>query len=207
VPAGAVPPGFAGFDKAIPRYKQDIQKAKQLLAESGEKNVTLTAYWDSADNLDYEGAEAAVLQSSLAQIGITVKVTGTTFAQMTKAAASPSTAPSFNFLWHGAITADPVEYLGSYFESKYIGGYNWSFFDNKAFDGYLASANSASTVAQRNSYLAQAQQVIVNQAPALFVAIPEKIEVISSKFKNFVIGPIDYGYDVDFYSLRATGSN
>lgn len=200
VPAGPVPQGFAAHDDSIPAYAQDIDGAKALLAQSGESVTNLTAWY--MDGLAYEEASTLVLADSLAKIGITVDVQAKTWDQMAEAALTPETAPDFNFLWHGAITADPVEYLGSYFQSGYIGGYNWSFFDNAEFDTLLADATSAATVEERDAILATAQQLVVDEAPAVFVTIPEKIEVMSSRFENAVIHPIDYGWGVDFYSLR-----
>ncbi|MGI5440514.1 ABC transporter substrate-binding protein [Streptomyces shenzhenensis] len=202
VPAGGLPVGFSGFDPSLTPYKQDLAKAKQLLARSGLKNITLTVWWDEADNVAFEKAQALVLKSSLAAIGIKVNIVGTSFQAMSKAAASPESSPDFNFLWHGAITADPVEYLGGYFQSKYIGGYNWSFYKSAAFDSALAEASAAASTAARDGKLAEAQKILRADAPALFVATPKKIEVVNSRFTGFAIHPIDYGYDIDFYTLR-----
>ncbi|BBB01473.1 hypothetical protein RVR_8906 [Actinacidiphila reveromycinica] len=202
VPAGGLPTGFSGADSSLTPYRQDLAKAKELLAQSGKKNVTLTVWWDEADNVAFEKAETLVLKSSLAAIGIKVDIVGTSFQAMSKAAASPSNSPDFNFLWHGAITADPVEYLGGYFQAKYIGGYNWSFYKSTAFDTALAKASAATSTSARDQALDQAQQDLRDDAPALFVATPKKIEVVNSRFTGFTVHPIDYGYDIDFYALR-----
>jgi peptide/nickel transport system substrate-binding protein len=205
IPRGALPPGFPGFDNSIQPYKQDLAKARQLLQQAGETNLTLSLWWDAADDPLYEKSESLVLQSSLAQIGVKVVITGSSFAQMSKAASSPATAPDMNFLWHGAITGDPVESLGDYFASQYIGGFNWSFFNSKTFDNLLTQASAAPTTADRNSDLAQAQQVVAQQEPALFTAIPNTIEAINSHFTGFVIHPLDYGQLINYYALRVKG--
>lgn len=201
-PSGPLPAGFAGADADAQPLKQDLDKAKELLEQSGEKDVKLEL-WYATPAASYEEPQSVVVKDSLAKIGIDVTVKELSFDAMAKGAADPETAPDLNFLWHGAITADPVEYLGSYFDSRYIGGYNWSFFDNAEFDGLLRTANAATSTEARDTELAKAQKIVVDEAPALFTAVPERIEVISSRFEGFKIHPIDYGYYINFYELRA----
>jgi peptide/nickel transport system substrate-binding protein len=201
-PSGPLPAGYSGADASATPYKQDLAKAKALLAQSGEKNVKLSLWW-ATPAASYEQPQSAVVKDSLAKIGIDVTVKELSFDAMAKGAASPKSAPDLNFLWHGAITADPVEYLGSYFDSRYIGGYNWSFYNNPKFDAALKAASAAATTDERDKILAEAQQTVVADAPTLFTAVPERIEVISSRFTGFKIHPIDYGYAINFYELRA----
>jgi peptide/nickel transport system substrate-binding protein len=65
-----VPPSIPGYDPAISPYKQDIAKAKQLLAQAGYPNgVTLTLSAPSVNN-----KEATEASNELKQAGITVKL-------------------------------------------------------------------------------------------------------------------------------------
>lgn len=201
VPTGGLPAAFPGFDSDLEPLHQDLEKAKQLLAESGvtiDRPLTLYYY----EPLEFEKNESLVLQDSLAELGIEVEVVATTWDQMVEAQSDPATAPDFNNLWHGPITADPAEYLGSYFQSKYIGGYNWSFFDNAEFDQLIDDAQFATTEEERDTNLAAAQRILIDEAPAVFAAVPNRIEAIGSRFTGYEVHPVDYGGTIFFYDLR-----
>ncbi|MFT4279941.1 ABC transporter substrate-binding protein [Microbacterium sp.] len=200
VPSGGLPAGYPGFDTSLRPLSQDLDRAKELLAESGETIDKLTLYY--YEPLAFEKAESLILQDSLAELGIDLEVTATTWDQMVEAQSSPETAPDFNNLWHGPITADPADYLGSYFHSKFIGGYNWSFFDDAEFDGLIDEAQFAADEATRDAALAQAQAILLDEAPAIFAAVPNRVEVINSRFTGYEVHPVDYGGDIFFYDLR-----
>jgi len=200
VPSGGLPAGYPGFDSSLQPLARDLDRAKQLLAESGEKIDKLTLYY--YEPLAFEKAESLILQDSLAELGIELEVTATTWDQMVEAQSSPATAPDFNNLWHGPITADPAEYLGSYFHSKFIGGYNWSFFDNAEFDELIDEAQYAADEETRDAALADAQAILIDEAPAVFAAVPNRVEVINARFTGYAVHPVDYGGDIFFYDLR-----
>lgn len=200
VPSGGLPAGYPGFDSSLEPLEQDLERAKELLAESGETIDKLTLYY--YEPLAFEKAESLILQDSLAELGIELEVTATTWDQMVEAQSSPETAPDFNNLWHGPITADPADYLGSYFHSKFIGGYNWSFFDDPEFDSLIDKAQFAADEQTRDAALAEAQAILIDEAPAIFAAVPNRVEVINARFTGYEVHPVDYGGDIFFYDLR-----
>ena len=69
---GIIPPSMkVGYWADAPRYNQDLALARQYLASSGEKNVslTLTVVNDQADE-----AAAQIIAANLQQIGIKVNI-------------------------------------------------------------------------------------------------------------------------------------
>ncbi|MGO3885900.1 MAG: ABC transporter substrate-binding protein, partial [Mycetocola sp.] len=66
-PSGGLPATFPGFDDSLEPLEQDLDKAKELLAESGVTiDRPLTVYY--YDALDFEKNESLVLQDSLAKL-------------------------------------------------------------------------------------------------------------------------------------------
>jgi peptide/nickel transport system substrate-binding protein len=65
-----IPPSIPGYNPAIAPYKQNIAKAKQLMAQAGYPNGTTITLSGSEANAD----EVAEIASELKPIGITVKL-------------------------------------------------------------------------------------------------------------------------------------
>ncbi|MGT2907063.1 ABC transporter substrate-binding protein [Streptococcus dentiloxodontae] len=62
------------YDKNTPAYKQNIDKAKELLKEAGASHLTFTLAYDSSNDIFVK--EAAIIQEELKEVGITVKLEG-----------------------------------------------------------------------------------------------------------------------------------
>lgn len=64
------PPSIPGYNPAIPPYKQDIKKAKQLLVKAGYPNGLTISF--SVSNANTK--ESAEISKELKQVGITLKI-------------------------------------------------------------------------------------------------------------------------------------
>lgn len=200
VPRGFLPEGFDGFDETIPEQTRDIEKAKLLLQESGEKV-------DSLDLYVYEGRPdqttgAQILQDNLRELGITLNIKNVSWQTLVEANIKGDSAPDMSALNMGAFTGDAIFFLQQNFDSKNIGQpYNWSFYKNDQFDAVVRKAASTVDKEERNKLLAEAQHILVDEAPALYWASPSKVEAINNRFKGYVLHPLDYFHSIRFYDL------
>ncbi|MEF2071986.1 ABC transporter substrate-binding protein [Consotaella aegiceratis] len=115
---GALPSGLLGYDKSVPDFSQDMEKAKAELAE---------CKYDPADNpLDIAWiAEvpareriALLMQASFSQLGFPVKVVKTPWALVTEQVTKPDTAPHAVEIAVSALTPDPDSLLYNMYSSK-----------------------------------------------------------------------------------------
>ena len=106
----------------------------------------------------------------------------------------------------GAFTGDPIYFLETCFHSKNIGApYNWSFYKNEEFDKLLDEAKTISDADKRTELMAKAQQILVDDAPAIYYACPSKLEVISKRVGDYVLHPLDYYNFINFYAVSYAG--
>ena len=202
LPQGPLPVEFSGFDASLPVSSQDLDSARELLEESGVPEADRTISITIMDGQTYQEAFALVFQDSLKQIGVDVVINKTTWAELAEAVSSPETAPHGTYIWIGAATGDPVDFL-AIFTSEHEGSDNYAHYSNPEFDQAIEEAAAASDIAARDEAIARAQQIFVAEVPALVAAAPTVVEVISTRFTGYVVHPIDTGYTIKFYELRS----
>jgi ABC-type transport system substrate-binding protein len=144
-PASQVlPPMMPGYDKSYSGYAFDPTKAKELLAEAGLKDGFTTTIYTS--NTDPQPRITQAIQQDFAAI---------------KALANPNviaaggTAGQAPMVWSGGLGwiadfPDPSDFYGPILAcgSAVQGGWNWSWFCNKAFEARAQAADAMPVPAQ-----------------------------------------------------------
>jgi peptide/nickel transport system substrate-binding protein len=181
---GPLPTGMAcHVDITQPSY--DLTKAKALLAQAGESHMTLTMNYEPET---FEQADAfLLLQSDLAQIGVTVKADPSTFPQTMTMLKTPSSTPNLIAIYAFPVTPNPNEVL---YEDYYSGfddgaGYNFAQYDNPALDKILLAAQQTTSQAQQCSLYSQAQQLIESQYVGINVSNPEYVTVLGPGVEGY----------------------
>jgi peptide/nickel transport system substrate-binding protein len=142
---------------------QDIAKAKKVLADAGLSNVKLTLRFQPADAVQTQ--IATLLQSDLAEAGVTVQLVPVAFPDYLKLLASPATIPQMMLLNDYAKTPDPAQTLNSLYNSSSIGSTNKSAYKNAAVDALLNQARTTTNDAARCDLDKRAQSLISADAP------------------------------------------
>lgn len=200
VPSGFMPANFAEHDDTIPEQKQDLEKAKQLMEESGVGPCEIKVHL--CEGSDDQVQMAQILQANLAEIGITVKIEIMPWTSLVEENTSPETAPEMSALNMGAFTGDAVFFMKQNFHSINSGGsYNWSFYENPDFDQLLDHAAGTVDEAERTEFLKEAQNMLVDDCAALFAASPNTVEAINNTYQGYILHPLDYFYSIRFYQL------
>ena len=70
-------------------------------------------------------------------------------------------------------------------------------FGNERLDKATATVDEK----EKQEYLNTAQNILVDDCAALYIASPDSVEAINNKYQGFKIHPLDYYYSIRFYQL------
>ena len=151
---GIIAPGLAGNRaQSLVPPQADLDKARQLLAESGETDVTLEL--DTLNKTAFVTA-AQVIQAALAQIGVTLQV------NVLESGVFWSSGDNENLqlvLNRFSMTPDPY-YATAWFTTEQIGHWNWEQFSNAEFDQIHNAAYRETDIAARAKMYQRAQDLM-----------------------------------------------
>ncbi|MBD9450004.1 ABC transporter substrate-binding protein [Rhizobium sp. RHZ02] len=152
VPANQpLPPTMPGFAKDFEGYKYDVEGAKKLLAEAGLADGFETELY--VYNTDPQPRIAQAIQQDLAAIGIKAEIKSLAQANVIAAGGEPDQAP---MVWSGGMAwiadfPDPSNFYGPILgcSGAVKGGWNWSYYCNKALEERATAADSITDPAKK----------------------------------------------------------
>lgn len=199
IPHGFLSTTFEESNPDIPEQEFDMEKAKALIEESGETDITIEMHILTIPRLQQM---ASMLQANLKELGITLNISEKDWLALAEEHTNPETAPDMASLCMGAFTGDAVNYLNTNFNSANSGGsYNWSFYENDDFDALMKTAAETADEKEKLESLYQAQELLVKDNPAVFAANPAQIEAINSRWEGFTLHPTNYFWTVRYQDL------
>ncbi|HLW48276.1 MAG TPA: glutathione ABC transporter substrate-binding protein [bacterium] len=178
-------PGVAGYAGAVQRggWPHDIVKAKQLLSEAGFPNGFRTVLWIGNQTESVRTGE--FLQQQLAQVGVTVQVVPTEAGTLTALRYKPlrENQGQLNYTGWSPSTGDADWALRPNFagESWPPVLFNIAFYKNPKVDALLADALATADQHKRTSDYAQADELIWNDAPWIWM---QNAEILSAQRTN-----------------------
>ncbi|WP_078544742.1 ABC transporter substrate-binding protein [Litchfieldia alkalitelluris] len=198
---GPVPVLVPGHNDQVTVYNKDIEKAKEYLAQSKYAGQELEVEFMYLSENPFQRQIAQLLQSNLAEIGITVKLNGGPWTQITETTAKVETTP------HIASISDTLKYphvdshtFGIYHPSAHGSYRSSAWYDDAATTELLETARKSTVVEEQMENYQEAQALIVENAPSVYVANPNH----RIAFQDYVEG-YNYvgllGYDLGFYNL------
>ena len=147
-----LPPGIAGYDTAYKGYPFDVDGAKKLMADAGLKDGFETTLY--AMNTDPNPRIAQAIQQDLAAIGIKAEIKA--LAQPEVIAAGGNKDQSA-LTWSGGMGwiadfPDASDFYGPILGcgGATAGGWNWSWYCDKAFEDRATKADAMSDPKQRD---------------------------------------------------------
>lgn len=164
-------------------YERDIEKAQQLLADAGYPDgfemelLPTTQYGETV-------RAAQVLQQQLADIGIEATINAPEWSEWLELEG--------NFLydayicnWNGLIDADQYYYL----QHRTDQVFNFTGYSNPEFDQLVEEGRSISDFDERYEIYEQANQILVDDAPYVYMYNKQEIRAYSPEVQGFVVRP------------------
>ncbi|HIP97417.1 MAG TPA: ABC transporter substrate-binding protein, partial [Anaerolineae bacterium] len=176
-------------DHTLQPYGYDPEKAKALLAEAGYKPEDISFVIDAKEAYK-ERAEA--LAGQFQELGIDATVRLWDYSVL-KPLLREGERMAFAGDW-GDSAFDPVGHFEAKWhtwdpEGKVNGRGNFSTYSNPRVDELIEMGETEADVAKRHEIYNEAQRIIYEEAPAVFLFLPEEIEACAVKVRNWAPSP------------------
>lgn len=183
-----VPRGMWGRDDNAAGYSYDVNKAKELLSQSGiPEGTQLTLLY--SDNQPFNETQALMLQNNFKAIGIDLKLEKAAWPTFRERVDKKDFELGMG-TWSPDY-ADPQNYMSYWFDSGYFGlAGNRSFYKNDKVDALLREAESSSDHQKRIELYHEAQQLVLADAPYLFLFQTNAMVPMRTSVKGFVYNPM-----------------
>jgi peptide/nickel transport system substrate-binding protein len=206
---GPIPKGLLGYDYSLKPYDYSITAAKQLLAKSGHPNgqgippVTMIFPTDRPP----ASLEAQLVQASLSQIGITVKLQGMTDSQEGNILNSnlPNSTAYPNLSYDSWFNVpDPWGYANWLVGPLNYGASNEAYYNNAQVNALFKKADTTTNQAQRALIYQNATEIVYNDSPYVWIgqfqnSVPQGVPVATLSLRGFA--PSFQFFQSDFSTL------
>jgi peptide/nickel transport system substrate-binding protein len=200
---GPVLPGTWGADPGLKAYPYDPQRAKKLLAEAGYPNGFTTTMWvpESGSGMQSPVAMATVMQSNLKAVGVTVSLQTMEWgAYLAKLRSKEQDLFALSWM-AGSEDPDMVMYPLLHSSQWTPNGPNRALYKNERFDELLAQARQTTDQAKRVQLYRDAQKILVEDAPWVFVDHEIQIAATSKRVQGLKLHP-SFDLRVETISLK-----
>ena len=193
VAAGPTPPAFAwAYNDALDPYPYDPEKAKELLAEAGVENPSVTFYvTEGGSGMLDPIAMGSAIQADLQAVGFDVTIE--TYEWNTfLGEVNPGLEGKADMAEMAWMTNDPdtLPYLALRTDAfPEAGGFNSGYYSNPEVDELLEKARVSTSQDERAELYKQMQEIVQDDAPWVFVANWKQNAVTSSAVENFALEP------------------
>jgi peptide/nickel transport system substrate-binding protein len=200
---GPVLPGTWGADPALKAYPYDPERAKKLLAEAGYPSGFSTTLWvpESGSGMQAPVAMSTVMQSNLKAVGVNVSLQTMEWgAYLAKLRTKEQELFALSWM-AGTEDPDMVMYPLLHSSQWTPVGPNRALYKNARFDALLQQARLTTDQAKRAQLYREAQRILVDDAPWVFVDHEIQIAALSKRVQGFKLHP-SFDLRVETISLK-----
>ena len=200
---GPIPAGMWGHSDDLQQYSYDLDKAGELLAEAGypEGGFDLLYTFNTGDLSEQTAGE--IWKAELAKLGINLEIQGMSWESQWDLGMSDSQNAQDVFVmywWPDYVS--PVSWLYNMFRTEEETLFNLGYYSNETVDELIdtADALSGSDREKASSLFIEAQEILVDDAAAIFFYDLANTHVARTDINGFVDNPA-YPHVVFVYNL------
>jgi peptide/nickel transport system substrate-binding protein len=197
-PRSVLAPSYPGAAK-FPVLRQNLARAKQLLAQAGHPNGGLNLRYVAVQGLEDERQAGLLLQDALKKINVNLKIDVLPFSTFLPQAQNVKTAPDISPGYEAPETNDPFQWFAKLFSKT--GFLNLSHFSVPELDRTIAAAQQTKSAAARQALLAKAQKLIADNAFAIPMSNFDGLYVGSDWIGGLQNDITDLLYDPKFFLM------
>ncbi|MDB4898184.1 MAG: dppA [Firmicutes bacterium] len=186
---GQMPEGMFGYDAKLPVYNTDLEKARQLLSEAGVNGLKLDYLWVTGED---DGRKVAELwQANLKKLGVDLNIKEGSYSTFKEQMNSPKTMPDVAAHYWGPDYPDFSAIVNLLYDGRLQQptGTNLSFYQNKQVDELLDKIGMETDDKQRAALASQAQALILQDAPDIWVAYVPQLIASRKEVQGYVRHP------------------
>lgn len=199
---GPVPRLMPGHNEDVMVYEQDMEKAKEELAQSEYAGQDLKITYVYVSTLESERKIGLLLKDNLSELGIDVEIQGEQWARITDMVTDPETSPHMVAIFHTAKYPSPDSHTFAMFHPSAHGTYmSASWYQNPEVSELLQEARLATTQEEAMELYKQAQETVTEEAAALFITNSVHRIAYRDRVEGYNYVPI-LGWDLYWYNLR-----
>ncbi len=193
---GIVAPLQNGYAK-LPGYGYDPKKAKELLAQAGQSSLKVKLWSPKGRYVkDYELAQA--VQQDLAAVGVEAALSTMEWGAYLAATKAPPEQTDRELFLLGWSPSTGEAHWGTFpllhGSQQAPKGDNRGFFAGKALDDAIDKATVATSDRARLGALREVQQIVIREAPHVFLISPNMIVGATKKVHEVVNLPLELTY-------------
>jgi peptide/nickel transport system substrate-binding protein len=211
---GPIRPGTWAFTDDVRRYDYDPEKARQLLAEAGWKDLNGDGIVQDKDGkpfvftlLTNQGNDerkkvAEIIQQRLKDVGVKVEIQVIEWAAFIKEYVKPR---RFDAIILGLGTGvDPDQYVVWHSSQSGPEQMNRTGYANPEVDRLLEHGRSSCDRKDRVQYYHRIQEILAEDLPMLFLYFKDELPVVSSRVQGIKVAPAGILYNfTEWYVPRA----
>lgn len=173
-----------GYNDQLEPYAYDVDLAKEYMAEAGYPDGGFTLELLVGDNSQERIQVSQIVAESLSEIGIDVTVTQMEWGAFIEATGNGE--GDMHLLGWTTVTTDADYGLYPLFHSDSFGPPgNRVFYENERVDELLDNARYSSDQEQREADYQEAQEIIVDEAPWVFLQTRENVSGVANNVNGF----------------------
>jgi oligopeptide transport system substrate-binding protein len=188
---GLFPPALPGYNADLKGLTYDPARARQLLAESrygGPQGLPLIVYTDSGEGGAVNSYTAALAQMWQQALGVTITVENLEPDRYLDELYAGRHGQMFGLTWC-ADYPDPENFADVLFHTGST--QNNGHYSNPQLDALLEQARVEQNVSRRIQLYQQAEQLIVNDAPVIFIAHGISYVLVKPYVQGYALTPVD----------------
>ena len=183
-----MPPQLFGYSTGVTTYDYNLDKAKQLIQESGETDLALDFWYPTGVSRPYMPDPAANFQAfkaDLERAGFTINPKSAPWRPDYNQTVQSGKVELYLLGWTGDF-GDPDNFVGTFFRTKQLA---WGF-DNAAIFSALEAARKEPDLGKRTKLYEDANKAIMDFLPGVPYVHTKPALAFTSKVKGYVPSPV-----------------
>jgi peptide/nickel transport system substrate-binding protein len=189
-----VPNNMWGAPKDIKGYTYDLDKAKEYLAKV--KGPIRTVRIGALSGFSETEQAASLMQNALSKLGIESKIESSPWPVIATKMQDPETMFDMLPYWKSTYYADPNNWIGELYGSRYAPTRNVSSYKNPEVDKKLEEAIRTTDKARRQTLYEEAGRIVYNEAAGIWIYNTKWFGPYASKVEGIRFCPVGNGQDM-----------